>query len=120
MVLKSLKNAVNGIKLVFLTENNFRIIIVCFILAAALGFIVRLSGIEWAVILICCGVVISLEMVNTAIESAVDLQTNQYKVLAKKAKDIAAGATLVFSIFSAAIGIIIFVPHILEWFYGGI
>jgi undecaprenol kinase len=53
-------------------------------------------------------------MVNTAIERCVDLITKDYKELAKLAKDIAAGSVLIMSLFSIIIGIIIFLPKILE------
>ena len=58
------------------------------------------------------GLVISLELVNTAIENVVDLVTMEKKPKAKIAKDVAAGAVLVSAIFSAIIGLIIFIPKI--------
>ena len=58
------------------------------------------------------GLVIALELVNTAIESVVDLVTTERKPLAKTAKDTAAGAVLVAAIMAAIVGLIIFVPRI--------
>ena len=58
------------------------------------------------------GLVIALELVNTAIESVVDLVTTERKPLAKVAKDTAAGAVLVAAIMAAIVGLIIFVPRI--------
>jgi diacylglycerol kinase (ATP) len=54
----------------------------------------------------------SLEMVNTALEAVVDLVTEEYRPLAKKAKDTAAGAVLISAIMAAVIGLIIFLPKI--------
>jgi diacylglycerol kinase len=116
-MLHSFQYALRGIAAA-LIGRNIRIMAVCFALIVPVSFLFGLSGIEWAAILLCCAGVISLEMVNTALESAVDIATTEYKPLAKKAKDIAAGAVLVFSILSAVIGLIIFVPHIIRLING--
>ena len=55
-----------------------------------------------------------LEIVNTAIERTVDLVTKEYEELAKIAKDVAAAAVLVMSMFSVVIGIIIFLPKLIN------
>lgn len=115
-MLRSFKNAFSGIASAFKSGGNIRVMSACFILIIPVCFILGLSGFEWAVILLCCAGVIALELVNTAIESAVDLKTSGYQPLAKRAKDIAAGASLVFCVFSAAIGLIIFIPHIMRLF----
>ncbi len=116
MSLRSFKNAFSGIAAAFKGGSNIRFMSVCFILIIPVSFILGLSGIEWAVVLLCCAGVISLELVNTAIEAAVDIKTLEYHPYAKKAKDVAAGAVFVFSIFSAVIGLIIFIPHIIKLF----
>ena len=66
-----------------------------------------LSKTEWAVILLCNALVFSLEIVNTAVEKAVDLATDKIHPLAKVSKDAAAGAVLVSALFSVAIGFVI-------------
>jgi undecaprenol kinase len=114
--LRSFKNAFSGIAAALKDGSNIRFMSVCFILIIPISFILGLSGLEWAVVLLCCAGVISLEMINTAIEAAVDAKTSGFHPCAKKAKDAAAGAVLLFCIFSAAIGLIIFVPHIVELF----
>jgi diacylglycerol kinase len=116
-MLRSFKYAVRGVAAA-LAGRNIRIMAACFVLIIPVCFLLGLSAIEWAVVLLCCAGVISLEMVNTALESAVDIATTEYKPLAKKAKDIAAGAVLVFSIISASVGLIIFVPHIIRLISG--
>ena len=65
------------------------------------------------IIILAMGIVLSAELINTAIERTVDLVTKDYEELAKVAKDAAAGAVLVSSIFVAIIGIIIFLPKII-------
>ena len=65
---------------------------------------------EWCICLGLFGMVMSLELVNTAVESVVDLVTQERKPLAKIAKDTAAGAVLIAAIMAAIVGLIIFVP----------
>lgn len=72
-----------------------------------------LSAVEWLVIILLIGGMISLEMINTAIEHVVDLVTKEIHPLAKYAKDVAAGAVLVYAIVSAIIGLLIFLP---KWY----
>ena len=57
--------------------------------------------------------IMGLELVNTAIEALCDLVTQEYRPLAKRAKDTAAGAVLIASIMAAAAGLIIFIPRLL-------
>lgn len=113
MFKKSFGFAWAGICQTLRTQRNFRIMLCIFLLVVAAGFLFRITPVEWAVLLLCCGSVLSLEMVNTALEAAVDLTTCEIHPTAKKAKDIAAGAVLVFSFFSVCVGLVIFVPHII-------
>ena len=113
---KSFKNALKGIAISVKEERNLKIIFFVFILVVAAGFVFSLNIIQWAIVLLCCALVIGAEMINSSIENAINLCTEEYSPLAKKAKDIAAGATLVVSIFSAAIGLLIFLPRIIEFF----
>jgi len=78
------------------------------VLAAALGVAIM----EWAILLLCMVAVIVAEMLNTVVESIVDLITGQYHPLAKVAKDVAAGAVLVTAIGSAGIGLLVLGPHL--------
>ncbi|EEL97628.1 Undecaprenol kinase [Bacillus mycoides DSM 2048] len=75
------------------------------------GFYFHITTMEWIVVLIVIGIVMSLEMVNTAIEKTVDLATTDIHPVAKIAKDVAAGAVLLFAIIAAVIGAIIFLPY---------
>ena len=69
---------------------------------------------EWCICLLLFGMVISLELVNTAVEAVVDLVTEERKPLAKIAKDTAAGAVLFTAIMAVIIGCIIFIPHFMR------
>jgi len=77
-----------------------------------LGGFYGLSAIEWMFISFAIGGVLALELLNTAIERVVDLVTEELHPLAKQAKDIAAGAVLIYAILSVVIGSIIFFPKI--------
>ena len=74
------------------------------------GLILKISPVEWCICLGLFGLVMALELINTAIEAVVDLVTSEYRPLAKVAKDTAAGAVLIAAIMAAVSGLIIFVP----------
>ena len=97
------------------SERNMKIHVVIALIVIGFGFYFSLSGIEWLFILLAISGTITLEMVNSSIERAVDLATDQIHPLAKEAKDFAAGAVLIYAIFSVIIGIIIFLPKIVSY-----
>ena len=78
------------------------------------GFIFKISITEWTICIVLFGLVITAELINTAIETTVDIVMPEKNEKAKLAKDIVAGAVLVSAIASAIIGIIIFLPKILN------
>lgn len=111
---QSMEHALNGISYVTTHERNFKIEIILGALAIILGFLLKVSNIEWLILIITISLVLCLETINTAIERCVDLITNDYKELAKITKDVSAGAVLIMSMFSVVIGIIIFLPKIIN------
>ena len=113
-LIDSFKHAFEGIGVAIKSERNLQIHIVIMFLVIILGIILKISVVEWFVCLLLFGGVISLEMINTAIETTVDLITMERNPKAKLAKDASAGAVLVMAIVSVIIGLIIFVPKILE------
>ncbi|MGG0716448.1 diacylglycerol kinase family protein [Robertmurraya massiliosenegalensis] len=113
-VLQSFYYAYDGIKHTLVTERNMRIHMFISMLVIALGLILKITSLEWMFILFAVGGVISLELINTAIERLVDLATSEYHPLAKQAKDIAAGAVLVYALLSVIIGLMIFLPKLIE------
>lgn len=110
----SFGHAVDGISYVVSHERNFLIELVFAILVAIASFILKVSLIEWCLLVVVIGIVLALEMVNTAIERCVDLVTKDYRELARIAKDVSAGAVLVMSMFSVILGILIFLPKIID------
>jgi len=83
---------------------------VCVIIA---NFIFKVNGMEWLITLMAIGMVLAAELINTAIEAVVDLVTLEIHPLAKIAKDCGSAATFVLAIMAAAIGAVIYVPHII-------
>lgn len=112
-LLKSFKYAFEGIITGIKEEKNMKIHITIMILVIIFGIILKIDKIEWIICIILFGFVISLELVNTAIENTVDLVTIEKMPKAKIAKDVAAGAVLIAAITSAIIGLIIFAPKII-------
>lgn len=110
---KSFKYAIKGIQL-SLKQRNMKVLVVSAFITIVFGFVFKITLTEWYVVLICIGVVISLEIINTAIENFVDLVEPNHHPKVGAIKDLAAGAVLVFSIISAVIGMMIFGKHILD------
>ena len=112
-LLKSFKYAFEGIFIGIKEEQNMKIHITIMILVIIFGIVLKISKIEWITCILLFGLVISMELINTAIENTVDLITKEKNEQAKIAKDVAAGAVLVSAIVSVIIGLIIFVPKIM-------
>ena len=106
--------AFQGINRFFSRDRNGKIQLVIGITAIILGFTVSLSSFQWILVLFCIGLVISLEMINSAIEKYCDLVTTNFHPDIKIIKDVAAGAVLVASITSLIIGLIIFIPALVQ------
>lgn len=110
----SIKYCLEGINFVITNESNFKKEIVIGIIALLLSYILKISRIEFIIILIMIALVLTSEIINTSIEKVVDLYTKDYNNLAKIAKDVSAGSVLVMSIFSLLVGVIIFLPKIIS------
>lgn len=108
--------ALTGIWTTLREERNMRFHFASAIFVIGVSFYFSITKAEWLMILIAIGGMFALEMINSAIERVVDLATTRYHPLAKQAKDMAAGAVLVYAIVSAAIGAIIFLPYIFKLF----
>lgn len=111
---KSFGYAFQGIFNTIRTERNIKIHCAAAILVTIFGIWLQISKTEWMICFILFGLILALELVNTAVEATVDLFTEERKPLAKKAKDAAVGAVLIVAIFAAVIGILIFIPKLLD------
>ena len=97
------------------SEQNFVIELFFAVMAIIMGFVLKISTTEFAIIALTISLVLSLELVNTSIEYTVDMAMPEIHPLAKVAKDVSAGAVLMSAITSVIIGLIIFLPKILEF-----
>jgi diacylglycerol kinase len=109
--LESFRHALEGVTTTA-RERNFRVQLAAGAAAVALGAFFRISPGEWIAVALCIGLVLGGECANTALEAAVDLASPGRHPLAKRAKDAAAGAVLLFSLASAAVGAIVFLPRL--------
>lgn len=112
----SFKNCIDGINFVLAHEKNFVREIVIGMIALSLAYLLEVSTYEFIIILLLINFVLIMELINTALEKVVDLYTTKYNSLAKIIKDVSASSVLIMSIFSAIIGVIIFLPKILNIF----
>lgn len=112
----SFKYAFQGIWASFKSERNMKIHVFMMIFVILCGIFLNINLGEWITCLILFALVIGAELFNTAIEAVVDMISLEKSPQAKLAKDISAGAVLVFAMASALIGLLIFVPKILELF----
>ena len=114
-LLESFSHAFDGI-MTGVEERNMKIHFGFTILVVLFGLLLKISATEWCLCFVLFGLILGLELVNTAIEAVVDLVTEEYRPLAKRAKDAAAGAVLIAAIMAAITGLIIFIPRILYVF----
>jgi undecaprenol kinase len=113
---KSFGYATSGIITTCKTEQSFLFEIVYGIITIILGILLKLSLIEISIVLLAIALVLSMELINTSIEYTVDMAMPEIHPLAKQAKDIASGAVLVCSIIAFIIGIIIYLPKVINLF----
>ena len=114
--MKSFHYALQGLLNAVRSERNMRIHIAAAMLVITAGFFLKVSQTEWMILLMCIGFVISLELMNTALEYVCNAAVPQFHPFIRHAKDMAAGAVLVAAIASAITGGIIFIPKIIVLF----
>jgi len=110
----SFRYAFRGIGHAWKYERHMKIHSVAAVFVIVAGYFTGINAYEWMAVLLLSGGVIALELVNTAIERVVDLASPEYHELAQQAKDVAAGAVLLYALLAAGIGLYIFIP---KWFF---
>lgn len=113
---KSFIYATHGIISAYKTEQNLIVHTIALIINIVLMIVLKLNMIECALIVIAITIVFALEMVNTAIEYAIDMAMPQIHPLAKISKDVSSGAVLISAIGACVVGLIIYLPKIIELF----
>ena len=112
-LLQSFRYAFTGLWYVLRSQRNARIHLLAALTVTAMGLWLRLNALWWAVLTLTIALVFFAEMVNTVAEVIVDLVTEEYRPLAKVAKDVSAGAVLVTAMASVVVGLLVLGPPLL-------
>ncbi|MDZ4289181.1 MAG: diacylglycerol kinase family protein [Prosthecobacter sp.] len=115
-LIRSFRFAGAGIAHTLRTEKNLQIHALATVAVVALGFLCEISAAEWCAVLLAIGLVWAVELLNSAIErlgNAITRDTNEH---IRHAKDAAAGAVLLAAVAAAAVGAIVFLPKLAEFF----
>ncbi|AOG60625.1 diacylglycerol kinase [Spiroplasma helicoides] len=107
-------NAARGIFTAFKEESTLIVYIFVIIFCIGFGIWLRLTEVQWAVVILTIGVLLGFEFVNTSIENFVDLLSFEYNIQAKKIKDICAAASIINAVFSVGIGFLIYLQPFIE------
>lgn len=110
--MESFIHALRGIGVSLRTQKHMRFHLVAAVGVVICGTAFAVSPAEWIALVLTIAIVFAAELLNTAIESAVDLVTSEFDEQAKRAKDAAAAAVLAVAVAAAIVGTIIFVPRI--------
>ena len=111
-LLKSFANAGNGVAYTIRTQRNARIHLAATLVVIALSLWFGITALEWTAILLAIGLVWTAELLNTAIESVVDLVSPDEHELARISKDVASGGVLIAAVVALAVGMIVFGPRL--------
>ncbi|MBK5720526.1 diacylglycerol kinase family protein [Dysgonomonas sp. Marseille-P4677] len=113
--LLTFKHISNGFRVLWKEEHNARIHIITSIVVIILSFVLKLSFMEWLIILVLITLVLSLEIINSAIENICDYISPEWHQSIKKIKDLSASAVFLAAIVSVICGIIIFLPKLCDF-----
>lgn len=106
--------ALQGFRTAVRQERNIKVMLGGAAFAVAMGIVLRIGPTDWAVVAVCCGMVLAAELVNTAIETVVDLVSPEFHPLAGRAKDIAAASSWLLSIAAAVAGLCVYGHALLD------
>ncbi len=110
---RSLRHAFRGMYVVFRGEQSFRLQTIVALIVVLFAFYVKVSILEWIVLLLLIGSVLSLELINSIFERIVDTFKPRIHPIVRDIKDIMAATVLVASLLALAVGVIIFLPYLL-------
>ena len=116
-LIKSVGFAWKGLKTAFAEQRNLRFHLSAALTVIAAGFYFDISLVEWMVVVLTAAFVIAMELINSSVESLVNLISPQHQPLAGKIKDIAAGAVLIAAIASVIIGFLIFHKYVITFIH---
>ncbi len=113
---KSLLNSFEGVCWMLKSERNFQLEFFAFLINLFLIFVLKVNAIDAAVILIVCFTVLSLEILNTAVEKICDIIQPNYDERIKIIKDISSGAVVLMSICAVIVGLLVYPKYLAEFF----
>lgn len=112
----SIKYSLDGLFYAYKYEQSLWIHGFATILSIIMGFIFEIKLSEWAILFIALGSILALELINTAIEAAVDLTTTKIHPLAKIAKDCGSAASFIMALVAIIISLFVFAPYLTKLF----
>ncbi len=112
----SIKFSLEGLIYAYRYEQSLWVHAIATIFAISLGIIFRIKLSEWAIVFIALGVILGMELINTAIEAAVDLVTLEVHPLAKIAKDCGSAASFIMTLVAIVICLFVFGPYFMKVF----
>ena len=113
---RSIKFSIEGLMYAYRYEQSLWIHGIATIFSICLGIIFQIKLSEWAIVFIALGVILGMELINTAIEATVDMITLERHPLAKIAKDCGSAASFIMSLVALVIGLFVFAPYFMEVF----
>ncbi len=113
-LISSFKNAINGLRIALRSERNFQYHLLALLLNLALIAWLQVRPLEAAVVLICCGLVLAIELLNTAVEKVCDFIHPEWNQKIGTIKDLSAGAVSIISFFSLCAAVLIYWPYLLK------
>ncbi len=116
--INSIKYSLYGLGYAVKNEQSFTLLIASFFITLILGFFFRITLTEWIYVMFASGLLLGIELINTAIEAIVDKISPEQNKFAKIAKDTGSAAAFLLTIMSLIIGLIVFVPYIIEMLGG--
>ena len=111
-LIRSFKYAFSGLKYAYKYEQSMLIHVIATILVITANILLNIQPVEWLATIIAIGMVLSAELINTAIEAIVDMITLEFHPLAKIAKDCGSAAVLVLALMAVIIGCFVYIPYI--------
>jgi len=109
----SVLNAIDGLQIMLREEVNFQIHLLAIVVVVAMGFLYDISGMDWILITMTIGLVLSLEIINSAIENLADFVSPVKHPMIKRVKDLAAAAVLVGAGVAVITASLIFLPKMI-------
>lgn len=115
-IIYTTKYAIDGLVYAYKNEESLLLHGILSIVAIVLGILLKISHIQWSIVLISLAVILAVELINTAMEACVDMVTLEYNELARIAKDCCGAATFVMSMTAAVTMAVIFTPKVIALF----